>query len=366
MEIEQGEKPEETTASPMTGASPRIVQYSEALLGNSTAPPVESGYVFSSKWEEDLAMIDFSNDIRPKILTTEEEIYGWSSIGRDACISYSITDLPNDHYLARFSSAKDREWALTGGPWVIQDHYLTIREWTPDFNPWTSKVERIAVWVWIPSLPLQYHCGTTLRRIGIALGRPLRVDKHIQTARRGAVPSEEGVKQVEGLRLSGGRRTVKEESALTSDNGGKKDVMGAQKGRSRAAFAILGEIEGEKISEEVMPVGGRIQAIEGGQAGGPAVVFHAQAHKELGESSRACSKPQPKSSATPIRAMDSCSAKKPTVDQTLKGPSISKAKKAPMPKSITILKRSVPARTRTSVTPIEFPTLLAGERKKVP
>ncbi|OWM91587.1 hypothetical protein CDL15_Pgr022336 [Punica granatum] len=78
MEIEQVEKPEETSASPAIGAGPQIAQYSEALLENSTAPPVELGDVFFSKWEEDLAMIDFSNDIRPKILTTEEEISAWN------------------------------------------------------------------------------------------------------------------------------------------------------------------------------------------------------------------------------------------------------------------------------------------------
>ncbi|PKI76176.1 hypothetical protein CRG98_003403 [Punica granatum] len=134
METEQAEKPEETTASPAIGAGPRNAQYNEVLLGNSTAPPVESGDVFFSKWEEDLAMIDFSNDIRPKILTTEEKISAWSSNWKGCLVqkllgkrvsftilkqrlnqlwssgrSYSITNLPNDHYLARFSSADDRE-----------------------------------------------------------------------------------------------------------------------------------------------------------------------------------------------------------------------------------------------------------------
>ncbi|OWM77411.1 hypothetical protein CDL15_Pgr016808 [Punica granatum] len=64
--------------------------------------------------------------------------------------------------------------------------------------------------------------------------------------------------------------------------------------------------------------------------------------------------------------MDSSSAKKPIRDQTLKGPSISKVKKVPVPKSITILKRPDTAPTRKSVTPIEFPTSSVGEGTKVP
>ncbi|PKI45766.1 hypothetical protein CRG98_033773 [Punica granatum] len=208
METEQAEKPEETTASPAIGAGPRIAQYSEVLLGNSTALSVESSDVFFSKWEEDLVMIDFSNDIWPKILTTEEEIFVWSSNWK-GCL----------------------------------DHYLTICEWTPDFDPWASEVERTTIW-----------------------------------------------------------------PAVRGDNGGKKDVMGAQKGRSEFAFAILEEIEVEIILEEVMLVGSRIQAVKVGSL-----------------------------------------AEKPTGDQTLKGPSISKAMKALVPESITILKRPDTAPTRTSI-----------------
>lgn len=35
---------------------------------------------------------------------------------------------------------EDRDWALGGGPWMVQGHYLTIREWVPDFHLSEAKI----------------------------------------------------------------------------------------------------------------------------------------------------------------------------------------------------------------------------------
>lgn len=39
-----------------------------------------------------------------------------------------IIDMGNDFFLATFSSMEDRDHALEGGPWLIYDHYLIVRE----------------------------------------------------------------------------------------------------------------------------------------------------------------------------------------------------------------------------------------------
>ncbi|PKI54065.1 hypothetical protein CRG98_025559 [Punica granatum] len=400
MEIEQVEKPEETSASPAIGAGPQIAQYSEALLENSTAPPVELGDVFFSKWEEDLAMIDFSNDIRPKILTTEEEISAWSravnishdtitrhgvkrlgwaeirwdgpnsaewaglaiglnefgrahgcwaaaagpnwaSTGRtgprlvgrwtdwagprrsglghwirtgllpalarrggvdSGCLvllgkrvsftipkqrlnqlwssgrSYSITDLPNDHYLAQFSSAEDREWALTGDCNKGAFARICVEiDLTKSLRPKFELRSRVYGVEYEGLHLICFDCG----RFGhwkeeCCVGN----ESVVVEGQAGVALLEEGVKQVERVRPSSGQQEASEEPAPTGgeifgpwmqvhnrhrnlrshpairgDNGGKKDIMGAQKGRSRFAFTILGELEGENISEEIVPVG---------------------------------------------------------------------------------------------------------------
>ncbi|KAF7815483.1 ribonuclease H [Senna tora] len=38
-----------------------------------------------------------------------------------------LIDLGNDYFLAKFNTYTDQDFALTGGPWVILDHYLVIR-----------------------------------------------------------------------------------------------------------------------------------------------------------------------------------------------------------------------------------------------
>ncbi|PKI45343.1 uncharacterized protein LOC116189749 [Punica granatum] len=156
-------------------------------------------------------MIDFSNELRPKIMVTEEEMNTMDSrlkgglvlkvLGKrvpytilkhrldqlwSPNITYTPTDLPiMIIFLVKFATTEDREWVLLGGPWMVQGHYLTVREWTSDFDPWSTQVERTVVWVRIPSLPLQLHCGIMLRRIGAALGRPIRIDKNTGTVSRG-------------------------------------------------------------------------------------------------------------------------------------------------------------------------------------
>ncbi|PKI42201.1 hypothetical protein CRG98_037440 [Punica granatum] len=104
----------------------------------------------------------------------------WSPIGH-----FDLVDLPNNFYAARFSSVDAKEWVMLGGPWIIQGHYLTVREWTNDFNPRVSRITKAAVWVQIPNLPMDYHTDLSLRRIGYALGRTMKIDKHTQGLIRG-------------------------------------------------------------------------------------------------------------------------------------------------------------------------------------
>ncbi|KAG6764948.1 hypothetical protein POTOM_028962 [Populus tomentosa] len=54
----------------------------------------------------------------------------------------SLVDLGNEFFLEKFSNAEDRDFALFEGPWMVADHYLTVRRWHPNFDPDEATIER--------------------------------------------------------------------------------------------------------------------------------------------------------------------------------------------------------------------------------
>ncbi|PKI62440.1 hypothetical protein CRG98_017246 [Punica granatum] len=146
------------------------VGYVAALLGSQIG--AGSGIFLGGPKSEENAksMVDFTNPLRPRILHTDEEL---------SCLRSRF----GGFIIIKVLDAK--EWVMLGGPWIIQGHYLTVRERTHDFNPRVSRIAKAAVWVRISDLPMDYHTNLSLRRIGYALGRTMRIDKHTQGLIRG-------------------------------------------------------------------------------------------------------------------------------------------------------------------------------------
>jgi hypothetical protein len=69
----------------------------------------------------------------------------------------NIIDLGNDYYLVTFTHDFDHGTALMNGPWFIYDHYLTVKEWSPDFHPQSDTIKKVAVWVRISGLPIEFY-----------------------------------------------------------------------------------------------------------------------------------------------------------------------------------------------------------------
>ncbi|KAJ4823081.1 hypothetical protein Tsubulata_009607 [Turnera subulata] len=61
-----------------------------------------------------------------------------------------VLDLDLNYYLVRLADNYDYIRALTGGPWVILDHYLTVEPWQPNFEPASHKVTSVVAWVRVP------------------------------------------------------------------------------------------------------------------------------------------------------------------------------------------------------------------------
>ncbi|KAI9126019.1 hypothetical protein K1719_003437 [Acacia pycnantha] len=89
-----------------------------------------------------------------------------------------VVPLSHEYYIVSFSSMEDRDYALYEGPWMIDDHYLLVQRWRPNFNP--QKVDcqrRIAVWVRIPDLPMEFCTVEALGIIGNMIGKMIKIDR---------------------------------------------------------------------------------------------------------------------------------------------------------------------------------------------
>jgi hypothetical protein len=97
----------------------------------------------------------------------------------------NIIDLGNDYYLVTFTHDFDHGTALMNGPWFIYDHYLTVKEWSPDFHPQSDTIKKVAVWVRISGLPIEYYDSRVLKHIGNKIGSTVKVDKNTLMQERG-------------------------------------------------------------------------------------------------------------------------------------------------------------------------------------
>ncbi|QHO54318.1 uncharacterized protein DS421_2g55700 [Arachis hypogaea] len=123
----------------------------------------------------------FVGDMNPSLTPREENWMQDNEIPREdiPVQKRSFSDTVN------FFSHEDLDFALTEGPWKILDHYLSIRFWTPNFNPEKDVIDRIAAWVRLPGLAIEYYEETMLSKIGNVIGRTLKVDTNTADKRRG-------------------------------------------------------------------------------------------------------------------------------------------------------------------------------------
>ncbi|KAJ4834297.1 hypothetical protein Tsubulata_038821 [Turnera subulata] len=99
--------------------------------------------------------------------------------------SFRVIDLDHNYFFVKLSDASDYLWALTGGPWVIMDHYLTVEPWQPNFDPAGHRVTSVVAWVQIPELSCELYKRNILRVVCDQIGRMVRVDYSTQKTERG-------------------------------------------------------------------------------------------------------------------------------------------------------------------------------------
>lgn len=137
-----------------------VVRISKAIREELTEP-----------WKKALILQFFGKSIGFPLLQ-QKVLRLWNIKGK-----LDLIDLGVNCYVARFERADDCKHVFLDGPWKILDNYIVPQRWHPDFDLTTAKVEKMAVLVRLPGLPVEYFRYDVLKLILERVGTPLKLDK---------------------------------------------------------------------------------------------------------------------------------------------------------------------------------------------
>lgn len=61
---------------------------------------------------------------------------------------FELMDIGNDFFMVKFDVEGDRTKVMDEGPWMVFDHYLTVRTWTPDLFSPAAKIDNALLFRW--------------------------------------------------------------------------------------------------------------------------------------------------------------------------------------------------------------------------
>ncbi|KAE8703835.1 hypothetical protein F3Y22_tig00110462pilonHSYRG00168 [Hibiscus syriacus] len=97
---------------------------------------------------------------------------------------FTLMDLENGYFLARFQNDEDYEKVLAEGPWIIYGQYLTVQPWTMDFRTSQQYRTNMIVWIRFPGLPEYMYKRKILYEIGNLVGKVAKLDFHSATSNK--------------------------------------------------------------------------------------------------------------------------------------------------------------------------------------
>ncbi|XP_028785492.1 uncharacterized protein LOC114741406 [Neltuma alba] len=103
----------------------------------------------------------------------------WGKVG-----AVDLSVIGNGYMIATFQEREDYFFALEGGPWMVQNHYLTVQMWKRNFNPWNEKIQKVAIWVRLPGLPRDYYDRKFFYNLGNRIGTAIKVGEMTLTKAR--------------------------------------------------------------------------------------------------------------------------------------------------------------------------------------
>ncbi|CAN1339562.1 hypothetical protein LINPERPRIM_LOCUS38538 [Linum perenne] len=136
----------------------------------------------------------------------------WKPLG-----NMHMIDVDMDCFLVRFGADKDYFKALTGGPWMILDHYLIVQQWNPSFRVSNKLPSKMVVWVRFPHMPIQLYHKEVLISLDNLVGKTIKIDYNTQSAERGkfariAVEIDLSEALVPGIDLDGAWQRIEYEN----------------------------------------------------------------------------------------------------------------------------------------------------------
>ncbi|KAL7218869.1 hypothetical protein ACSBR2_012023 [Camellia fascicularis] len=98
---------------------------------------------------------------------------------------FEALDIGHGFFIVKFDMIEDYTKVYTGGPWIVMDHYVTVRKWQQDFRSDVAEEDTTAFWVRFLNLPIEYYNEKVLFHIAKVLGVPLKIDINTAMASRG-------------------------------------------------------------------------------------------------------------------------------------------------------------------------------------
>ena len=99
--------------------------------------------------------------------------------------SINVVDLGQDYFLFKFYVDEDLDFVMDGSPWKFFYYYLAIRWVEPEFNPLHATIDKIATWVHLPGVAIEYYNKDIVGKIDNIIGKLLKVDLNTDNHSRG-------------------------------------------------------------------------------------------------------------------------------------------------------------------------------------
>lgn len=100
--------------------------------------------------------------------------------------NFTPIDVGLGYYVIKFELRSDYFKVYHGGPWIIQDHYLTVQKWQGNFKADQARATKTAIWIRLSMLPLEYYEEETLKLVAKELGKVLKIDLKTEMEARGS------------------------------------------------------------------------------------------------------------------------------------------------------------------------------------
>ncbi|CAN1187385.1 hypothetical protein LINPERHAP2_LOCUS38701 [Linum perenne] len=104
----------------------------------------------------------------------------WKPVGH-----MHVVDLDKSCFMVKFSNEQDYYKALTGGPWLIFDHYLIVHQWDSSFRVSDNLPTKMVVWVRFPHVPIRFYHKQVLTSLRNLVSRMVKIDANTQRADSG-------------------------------------------------------------------------------------------------------------------------------------------------------------------------------------